>query len=261
MIKFNKVIGIVLAAMMLLHSSAFANSELERNVTLQEFLNKIGIELTDAADVKYININQSSDIALSSTMKNAIRVRDVMEDGTVREYIVVGMQEEKQEYEPVSFKNTEIAIQNVGSRGFAPAELNNAPIYLTLQTTYTTNGSARQINPSGIIAYYSLSGTQQAIISSLNCRFTVYGAPLKGNTYINYAPPGYTYDGLRTGYEIKCTFSSMSPNSTYSATKVFPAGYYMNVDHPVTGGSTYEASGTVSTSSGVKSFNVYWSGL
>ena len=35
----------------------------------------------------------------------------------------------------------------------------------------------------------------------------------------------------------------------------------MNVDHPVVGGSTYEAIGNVSTSSGTKSFAVHWSGL
>lgn len=260
--KVKIVVSVISVFIMLLSSISYGSQETENAITLQEFLSGMGIEAAETTDIKYVNVREAGETAVFGTEKNAIQVKVENEKGEVKEYLVLGLNETEQTYEPIAFNSSDIAVQNTGSRPFVPSELNNAPIYLTLQTNYTTNGShSRQINPSGIIAYYSLSGTQQAIISSLDCRFTVYGAPLKGNEYIDYAPPGYEYDGLRTGYEITRIFTSMSPNTTYSATKVFPAGYYMNVDHPVVGGSTYEAIGNVSTSSGTKSFAVHWSGL
>ena len=260
-IKLNKIVILSFVIMLLVCNITFADQKSDTYLTMQDFLNSIGIDVMDCTNIEYINVNTALNTMLSDTTCNAISVNNVFESGIIQKYIVMGLQEKQEEYAPTSFNHSDISVCNTGSRAFAPAELRNAPIYLTLQTTYTTNGSSRQINPSGIKAYYSLSGAQQAMISALNCRFTVYGAPLKGTTYINYAPPGYTYDGLRTGYEIICTFSPMSPDTTYSTTKLFPTGYYINVDHPVIGGSTYEVNGSVTTSDGLKTFNVYWSGL
>jgi len=134
-----------------------------------------------------------------------------------------------------------------------------------VQTHYThRDGYSTTINPSGFTVRYNRSteGNSTASVVDVTGRYEVAGPAYYGLTPVQ-SVEGYPYNSqlARVEYLLESTFYSMTEGVSYTATRVFPAGYAMKVDSGwgFTRMTTY---GQVITTSGqTKTFNVNFSGM
>ena len=66
-IKLNKIVILSFVIMLLVCNITFADQKSDTYLTMQDFLNSIGIDVMDCTNIEYINVNTALNTMLSDT--------------------------------------------------------------------------------------------------------------------------------------------------------------------------------------------------